>query len=98
MFKRFRLKKILTPIIPLHWNRMVTWGVHWLLTSRADHGSRAINKLFCFDPSNSSFSILKDELPFVWGREAIGRIDSWGQNARGRYLRKQFCRRAIVST
>jgi len=41
------------------------------------YGSRAINKLFCFDPANSSFSILKDELPFVWGREAMGRIDSW---------------------
>lgn len=41
------------------------------------YGSRSINKLFCFDPANSSFSILKDELPFVWGREAMGRIDSW---------------------
>lgn len=41
------------------------------------YGSKAINKLFCFDPANKSFSVLKDELPFVWGREAMGRIDSW---------------------
>lgn len=41
------------------------------------YGSRAINKLFCFDPATQSFSVLKDELPFVWGREAMGRIDSW---------------------
>jgi streptogramin lyase len=41
------------------------------------YGSRSINKLFCFDPANQSFSVLKDELPFVWGREAMGRIDSW---------------------
>lgn len=41
------------------------------------YGSRSINKLFCFDPSTRSFSVLKDELPFVWGREAIGRIDAW---------------------
>lgn len=41
------------------------------------YGSRAINKVFCFDPATQSFSVLKDELPFVWGREAMGRIDSW---------------------
>jgi hypothetical protein len=43
------------------------------------YGSRSINKLFCFDPANQSFSVLKDELPFVWGREALGRIDSWAK-------------------
>jgi hypothetical protein len=41
------------------------------------YGSRSINKLFFFDPATESFSILKDELPFVWGRETMGRIDSW---------------------
>lgn len=41
------------------------------------YGSKAINKLFVFDPANKSFTVFKDELPFVWGREAIGRIDSW---------------------
>jgi hypothetical protein len=41
------------------------------------YGSRSINKLFCFDPVTKSFTILKDELPFVWGREVMGRIDAW---------------------
>ncbi|MDB5249237.1 MAG: hypothetical protein JWQ40_3631 [Segetibacter sp.] len=41
------------------------------------YGSKAINKLFCFDPATRSFTILKDELPFVWGREVMGRIDAW---------------------
>lgn len=43
------------------------------------YGSKAINKLFCFDPATQTFSVLKDELPFVWGREAMGRIDSWAK-------------------
>jgi len=47
------------------------------------YGSKSINKLFCFDPANKSFSILKDELPFVWGREAMGRIDSWAKMSDG---------------
>jgi hypothetical protein len=41
------------------------------------YGSRSINKLFCFDPAAKSFTILKDELPFVWGREVMGRVDAW---------------------
>jgi hypothetical protein len=41
------------------------------------YGSKSVNKLFCFDPATKSFSILKDELPFVWGREVMGRIDAW---------------------
>lgn len=43
------------------------------------YGSKSINKLFCFDPATQSFVVLKDELPFVWGREAMGRIDSWAK-------------------
>lgn len=41
------------------------------------YGSRSINRLFCFDPATKSFTTLKDELPFVWGREVMGRIDAW---------------------
>jgi hypothetical protein len=47
------------------------------------YGSRSINKLFCFDPATQTFSVLKDELPFVWGREAMGRIDSWAKMPEG---------------
>ena len=41
------------------------------------YGSRSVNKLFYFDPATQSFTTLKDELPFVWGREIMGRIDAW---------------------
>jgi hypothetical protein len=41
------------------------------------YGSRSVNKLFYFDPSNQSFTNLKEELPSVWGREVMGRIDAW---------------------
>jgi len=41
------------------------------------YGSRSINKLFSFDPATKKFTVLKDPLPFVWGREVMGRIDAW---------------------
>ncbi|HEV7330823.1 MAG TPA: hypothetical protein VGN63_07285 [Flavisolibacter sp.] len=41
------------------------------------YGSKAINKLFRFDPVTKKITVLKDELPFVWGREVMGRIDAW---------------------
>jgi hypothetical protein len=43
------------------------------------YGSKAVNKLFVFDPAAKTISTLKDELPFVWGREVLGRIDSWAK-------------------
>ncbi|RYY31096.1 MAG: hypothetical protein EOO04_02565 [Chitinophagaceae bacterium] len=41
------------------------------------YGSRSTNKLFSFDPATKKFTVLKDQLPFVWGREVMGRIDAW---------------------
>jgi hypothetical protein len=41
------------------------------------YGSRSVNKLFYFDPVNQSFTNLRDEVPSVWGREVMGRIDAW---------------------
>ncbi|RYY14847.1 MAG: hypothetical protein EOO04_29570 [Chitinophagaceae bacterium] len=71
------------------------------------YGSRSVNKLFCFDPANQSFTTLKDELPFVWGREVMGRIDSWvkmpdgtiyGSNAAdGQLFRLDQVKQTIVS-
>jgi hypothetical protein len=71
------------------------------------YGSRAVNKLFCFDPASRSFTILKDELPFVWGREVMGRIDSWvkmpdgtiyGSNAAdGQLFRLDQVKQAVVN-
>lgn len=43
------------------------------------YGSAPINKLFYFDPSTKSFKKLEDPIPFVWGREVLGRIDSWAK-------------------
>ncbi len=41
------------------------------------YGSRSINRLFSFDPATKKFTAFKDQLPFVWGREVMGRIDAW---------------------
>ena len=43
------------------------------------YGSRSVNKMFCFNPADKSFTLLKDELPFVWGREVLGRVDAWAK-------------------
>ena len=41
------------------------------------YGSLPINKIFVFDPYNESFKILDSEVPEVWGRRALGQIESW---------------------
>ena len=46
------------------------------------YGSKAINKLFYFDPANDSFHIMAD-LPEVWGRRSLGRVESWVKSADG---------------
>jgi hypothetical protein len=71
------------------------------------YGSKAINKLFCFDPATQSLTVLKDELPFVWGREVMGRIDSWvkmpdgtiyGSNAAdGQFFRLDQVKQTVVN-
>jgi hypothetical protein len=40
------------------------------------YGSSPVNKMFVFDPATSQFSILKDELPDVWGRSVLGQADA----------------------
>jgi hypothetical protein len=40
------------------------------------YGSQPINKVFCFNPADESFRIISD-LPEVWGRRTLGRIESW---------------------
>lgn len=46
------------------------------------YGSKAINKLFYFDPANDSFHILAD-LPEIWGRRSMGRVESWVKSGDG---------------
>ncbi len=41
------------------------------------YGSMPINKLFRYDPAEARVTILPDELPEVWGRRPLGRIDAW---------------------
>jgi len=48
------------------------------------YGSMPINKLFCFNPKEESFFILKDSLPAVYGLMMLGRIDSWSKSAEGK--------------
>ena len=48
------------------------------------YGSMPVNKLFCFNQANESFKILDYALPDVWGRSALGQVDSWAKSEDGR--------------
>ncbi len=41
------------------------------------YGSRPVNSVFRFNPQSGKIETLKDELPIVWGRRPLGRVDSW---------------------
>jgi outer membrane protein assembly factor BamB len=41
------------------------------------YGSQLGNKIFRFDPSSKKIELLPNELPEVWGRRSLGRVDSW---------------------
>ena len=41
------------------------------------YGSRPVNAIFRFDPATDKIETLADELPEVWGRRALGRVDCW---------------------
>jgi hypothetical protein len=41
------------------------------------YGSQPINKVFRFDPATKKIEVLQDELPDVWGRRPLGRVDAW---------------------
>ena len=41
------------------------------------YGSTPVNRLFRFDPVSRRLEILSEELPLVWGRRALGRVDAW---------------------
>jgi len=48
------------------------------------YGSMAINKLFYFNPADSSVHILKDPLPEVWGRRTLGQVEAWTKSKAGK--------------
>ena len=41
------------------------------------YGSLPVSKLFRFDPAERAIEILPEEIPDVWGRRPLGRVDSW---------------------
>lgn len=41
------------------------------------YGSLPRNKLFRFDPGREKVEVLREELPAVWDRAPLGRVDSW---------------------
>ncbi|MEJ7586771.1 MAG: hypothetical protein WKI04_04335 [Ferruginibacter sp.] len=47
------------------------------------YGSRSINKIFYFDPADESFHTVTD-LPEVWGRRTLGRVEAWATSMDGR--------------
>lgn len=47
------------------------------------YGSAPVNKLFYFNPRTESFHFLKDQLPVIWGRTILGRVDSWARAKNG---------------
>lgn len=46
-------------------------------------GSAPINKLFAFNPATGKFQFFKSEIPEVWGRRALGQIESWAIASNG---------------
>jgi hypothetical protein len=41
------------------------------------YGSRPVNQLFRFEPGSKKIEVLPGQLPEVWGRNALGRVDAW---------------------
>ena len=41
------------------------------------YGSLPPNKLFRFDPQRQALEVLRAQLPAVWGRSPLGRVDAW---------------------
>jgi hypothetical protein len=41
------------------------------------YGSQPINRIFRFDPAGKKIELLAQELPAVWARRPLGRVDAW---------------------
>jgi hypothetical protein len=48
------------------------------------YGSMPINSLFCFNPKDETFQIIKNCLPEVWGRNVLGQVESWTKSGDGK--------------
>ncbi|MBX2921485.1 MAG: hypothetical protein KF746_04760 [Chitinophagaceae bacterium] len=49
-------------------------------------GSAPVNRMFAFNPATEQFEFFKKEIPDVWGRRALGQIESWAMSANGKLL------------
>jgi len=47
------------------------------------YGSTLLNRLFYFNPDEEKFHFLEDNLPEVWGRRAMGAVESWTKSENG---------------
>jgi hypothetical protein len=47
------------------------------------YGSQPVNRIFRFDPRTEEVELLPDELPAVWDRRVLGRVDSWAVSPDG---------------
>lgn len=41
------------------------------------YGSQPVNKVFRFDPETRKIALLASELPAMWDKQILGRVDSW---------------------
>jgi hypothetical protein len=48
------------------------------------YGSMPVNSLFCFNPKDKTFQIIKNCLPEVWGRNVLGQVESWAKSGEGK--------------
>ena len=46
-------------------------------------GSCPVNSIFYYDPSAGKTVVIEEELPTVWGRRPLGRVDSWALSPDG---------------
>jgi hypothetical protein len=47
------------------------------------YGSKPIDRIFYYDPKSDAIHVLPEPIPFVWGRDILGRVDAWAQSKDG---------------
>lgn len=47
------------------------------------YGSKGLNDIFYFNPTDDTFHTLDDSIPEVWGRTSLGQIESWVKDDEG---------------
>ena len=47
------------------------------------YGSALVNRIFYFDPDEEKFYFIEDNIPEVWGRRTMGKVESWTKSSNG---------------